>query len=122
MPELPLAQSIPEPGMAQSIPDAGLAQSMPEAGETAMSPLSESAKAAAASIVYVFFTTSIVPANRGLRLGMRSRFDHHMSEWVTVHVPPVGGPPTGGVTMSKRARKRRDRKKKAANHGKKPNA
>lgn len=27
-----------------------------------------------------------------------------------------------GVTMSKRARKRRDRKKKGANHGKKPNA
>lgn len=27
-----------------------------------------------------------------------------------------------GVTMSKRARKRRSRKGKAANHGKKPNA
>jgi hypothetical protein len=29
---------------------------------------------------------------------------------------------TRGDAMSKRARKRRDRKKKAANHGKKPNA
>ncbi|GAA4284052.1 hypothetical protein GCM10022261_15830 [Brevibacterium daeguense] len=27
-----------------------------------------------------------------------------------------------GVTMSKRGRKRRDRRKKAANHGKRPNA
>ena len=31
-------------------------------------------------------------------------------------------PPTPGGPMSKRARKRRDRKKKAANHGRKPNA
>jgi hypothetical protein len=29
---------------------------------------------------------------------------------------------TFGVTMSKRARKRRSRKKNGANHGKKPNA
>jgi hypothetical protein len=27
----------------------------------------------------------------------------------------------GGITMSKRARKRRDRKKNAASHGKRPN-
>jgi hypothetical protein len=30
--------------------------------------------------------------------------------------------PTYGVTMSKRSRKRRSRKKNAANHGRKPNA
>lgn len=30
--------------------------------------------------------------------------------------------PAAGVTMSKRARKRRDRKKKKANHGNRPTA
>nr|WP_162786726.1 hypothetical protein [Janibacter anophelis] len=35
---------------------------------------------------------------------------------------PGRGRHTQGVTMSKRARKRRSRKGKAANHGKKPNA
>jgi hypothetical protein len=34
----------------------------------------------------------------------------------------MGHPDTRGVDMSKRARKRRDRKKNGANHGKKPNA
>ena len=48
------------------------------------------------------------------------------------HVPGFGGsfrlwddvtsPNVTGVSMSKRARKRRDRKKKGANHGKRPTA
>ncbi|MCK0111126.1 hypothetical protein MWU75_03090 [Ornithinimicrobium sp. F0845] len=49
-----------------------------------------------------------------------------MREWAA---GPEGldaaGPPSPrprGDAMSKRARKRRDRKKKAANHGRKPNA
>jgi hypothetical protein len=36
---------------------------------------------------------------------------------LVIHCRPVGSP-----TVSKRARKRRGRKKNAANHGKKPNA
>ena len=45
----------------------------------------------------------------------------------TVSVDHVAGAPPQTTTyreadMSKRARKRRDRKKKAANHGRKPNA
>ncbi|TKG60461.1 hypothetical protein FCN18_35430 [Prauserella endophytica] len=40
---------------------------------------------------------------------------------VTPH-DTLDGASHGGVNMSKRARKRRDRKKNGANHGKKPNA
>ncbi|UUZ45575.1 hypothetical protein LP422_05700 [Janibacter limosus] len=46
-----------------------------------------------------------------------------MTECLVVPSPALGGRArTQGVTMSKRARKRRSRKGKSANHGKKPNA
>nr|WP_165438173.1 hypothetical protein [Pseudonocardia sediminis] len=44
-----------------------------------------------------------------------------MREWVPNSPNRVGSFQREGARMSKRARKRRDRGKKKANHGKKPN-
>ena len=43
----------------------------------------------------------------------------HQTTWENGLISADG--PEGGLPMSKRARKRRDRNKKGANHGKKPN-
>lgn len=44
-----------------------------------------------------------------------------LADLVPSRTPPQESQPLGEA-MSKRSRKRRDRKKKAANHGRKPNA
>jgi hypothetical protein len=41
---------------------------------------------------------------------------------VRLNAPSGAPPPTKGIPMSKRARKRRSRKGNKANHGRKPNA